>query len=351
MRLCPFPREARMSTAKIPMWNWRDAIRKAPISTGAKCLCYSIANYLNDAGGYAFPSVETLQKDMQCGNKSIARWVKEAVDASLLRIQRMHNDRGWVYGTHYHPAFPEYAELPKSDKAGEENLDVTATCRDTQPLENGQKSSLDVNSTLRTEGLDVIQAGLDVTRTRHNSPNNCPKEKEATPATPSGIFFSTGKNQDEIRVGENVSSSFDAFLSEYKGGVARAGAHHAVPAGGEASAKAIWVKLTPEQQAEARAAMQKYFGVIRAEPWRMPKTISSFMVTGRRDFAPSEADKAQEIVAIEAQQIKCVALDINRNQHERAKTWWPTPQDIPAEIYQKGLEYAVQNYNYERKSA
>ena len=75
------------------------------------------------------------------------------------------------------------------------------------------------------------------------------------------------------------------------------------------------------------------------------------VVTGRRDFAPSETDKAQETAALEAQQIKCVALDINSNQHEKAKMWWLTPQDVPAEIYKKGLEYAVQNFNYERKSA
>ena len=336
-----------MGKAKIPIWNWRDAIRKAQVSTGAKCLCYSIANYLNDAGGYAFPSVETLQKDMQCGNKSVAQWVKEAVDAGLLRIQRMHNDRGWVYGTHYHPAFPEYATLPNEAN----NLDVTATCRASETPKNKQNDSLDVNSTRREEGLDVIQGGLGVEMTRHNSPNNCPKEKEAVPATPAGIFFSDGKNQDEIRVNENVSSSFDAFLSEYKGGVARACAQHAVPAGGEASAKAIWVKLTPQEQADTRAAMQKYFGVLRVEPWRMPQKISSFMFTGRKDFAPSEADKAQEAAALEAHQIKCVALDINSNQYERAKTWWPTPQDVPAEIYRKGLEFAVREYNYERKSA
>jgi len=313
--------------AKIPMWNWRDAIRKARVSTGAKCFCYSIANYLNDAGGYAFPSAETLQEDMQCSNKSIARYAKEAVNAGLLRIQRMHNNRGWVYGTHYHPAFPEYAELPKAG------------------------AGLDVHSTPRDTSLDVDLSSLGVESTRHNCPNNCPKEKEAVPATPAGVFLKETNRKDEIRVDEDVSRSFDAFLSEYKGGVARAGAHHAVPAGGEASAKATWVKLTPEQQAEARAAMRKYFDAIRADPWRTPQSISAFMFQGRRDFAPSEADKVQEAAALEARQIKYVALDINSNQHERAKTWWPTPQDVPPEIYRKGLEFAVREFNYERKSA
>ena len=125
----------------------------------------------------------------------------------------------------------------------------------------------------------------------------------------------------------------------------------AVPPGGEASAKAIWVKLTPEQQAEARAAMQKYFGVFREEPWRKPLGISAFMFKGRRDFAPSEADKVQAAAALEVRKIQSVALDINNNRHERAKTWWPTPRDIPDEIYQKGLEFAVREFNYERKSA
>ena len=335
-----------MSKPKIPVWSWREAILESEMSPGAKLLCFCISCYLNDAGGYAYPSVKTLMKNTGYSNKSVARHISEAVAAGLLLIKRMHNDRGWVYGTHYHPAFPAHATL-KNEANG---LDVHSTPRHAEPLKNEQKEALDVHSTPRDAGLSVDLSSLSVESTRHNSPNNCPKEKEAKPATPDGVFFSTDKSQDEIRL-ENVSSSFDAFLSEYKGGIARAGAQHAVPAGGEASAKAIWVKLTPEQQAEARAAMQKYFGVIRAEPWRMPKTISSFMATGRRDFAPSETDKAQEAAALEARQIQHVALDINNNRHERAKTWWPTPKDIPAEIYQKGLEFAVREFNYERKSA
>ena len=83
----------------------------------------------------------------------------------------------------------------------------------------------------------------------------------------------------------------------------------------------------------------------------MPQTISSFMRTGRRDFVPSETDKEQEAAAIEVRKIQSVALDINNSRHDRAKTWWPTPQDIPADIYRKGMEYAEQNFNYERKSA
>jgi hypothetical protein len=256
----------------------------------------------------------------------------------------MHNDRGWVYGTHYHPAFPAHATL-KNEANG---LDVHSTPRHAEPLNNEQKEALDVHSTPRTEGLDVFWGGLGVRRTPHYYPNNCPKEKEATPATPDGVFFSADKSQDED---EDVSGSFDAFLSEYKGGVARAGALHPVPAGGEASARALWVKLSAKEQADAWAAMPKYFGVIRADPWRMPKGISAFMLYGRREFAPSEADAAQAAAEVEAQQIQHVALDINNSRHERAKMWWSAQQDIPAEIYQKGLEYAEQNYGYQRKSA
>ena len=73
-----------MGKPRIPVWNWRDAIRKAAMSSGAKLLCYSIANYLNDAGGYAYPSVETLMQDMSCSNTSVAKYAKEAVAAGLL---------------------------------------------------------------------------------------------------------------------------------------------------------------------------------------------------------------------------------------------------------------------------
>ena len=160
----------------------------------------------------------------------------------------MHNDRGWVYGTHYHPAFPGHVSLPNG-------LDEESSFRHVETPKTGQNGSLNEECSSRDTSLHEDSEGLSEESSRHNSPNNSPKEKEARPATPAGVFFSDGKNQDEIRL-EDVSSPFDAFLSEYKGGVAHAGAKHAVPAGGETKAKAIWVKLTSHEQADARAAMQ-----------------------------------------------------------------------------------------------
>ena len=60
-----------MAKPRIPVWSWRDAIRKAPVSTGVKCLCFSIANYLNDAGGYAFPSVQTLKEEYGAATRAL----------------------------------------------------------------------------------------------------------------------------------------------------------------------------------------------------------------------------------------------------------------------------------------
>ena len=50
-------------TDRIPVWGWRDAIRKARVSPLTKLVCYSLANYMSDAGIGCWPKIGTLIGD------------------------------------------------------------------------------------------------------------------------------------------------------------------------------------------------------------------------------------------------------------------------------------------------
>lgn len=161
---------------RVPVWSWRDAIRKSQMSTAAKCLCYSIANYLNDAGGYAYPTVDALMSDMTCSNSTVARCVKEAVDAGYLYVQRMRNDKGHVYGTHYHPRFPDGAVLAEPEaKPKISNRLQGITLNDKSAP---RRKTLNDKSLIRdSERLNEDLMCLDDKSSRHNSPNKDPKNK------------------------------------------------------------------------------------------------------------------------------------------------------------------------------
>ena len=105
-----------MSATKIPVWSWRDAIRKAAIEPLTKLICYALANYMTDAGQAVFPSVETLIQDTGLSNRSVATHLQKAVDAGLLLIERRHNAKGHRCGTRYIPCFPENAELARQSE-------------------------------------------------------------------------------------------------------------------------------------------------------------------------------------------------------------------------------------------
>ena len=138
--------------SKIPVWTWRDAVRKSEMSIGAKCLCHSISCYLNDAGGYAYPSVQDLIRDASCSNRSVARYVSEAKKAGFLKIKRMHNEKGHVYGTRYYPMFPKNVTLPVAE-------DKAKNTKATPPLD-------------RPQSLSEHLSGLSEKCSRHNSQNN-----------------------------------------------------------------------------------------------------------------------------------------------------------------------------------
>lgn len=97
----------------IPVWTWRDAIRKAPVPALTKHVCNMIANYVSDVGTGCFPSVKSLMADTGLSNRTLATHVQNAIDAGLLEITRKAGPDGRFQRTTYLPRFPAACELPR----------------------------------------------------------------------------------------------------------------------------------------------------------------------------------------------------------------------------------------------
>lgn len=110
--------------AKIPVWTWRDAIRRAKVAPLTKLVCLTIANYVSDLGKGAYPSVTLIMEDSGMSNRSVATHLQLAVEAGLLEIERKHGKDGRFKKSIYHPKFPDLTELKRrADLVDEHDLD------------------------------------------------------------------------------------------------------------------------------------------------------------------------------------------------------------------------------------
>jgi hypothetical protein len=119
--------ESARDAAKVPVWTWRDAIRKAKVPPLTKHVCNMIANYVSNVGEGAYPSVKTLMVDTGMSNRSVATHLAKAEAAGLLKIERTEAGAdGRFKRSTYFPRFPNEAVL--SHEAG-----GIATCVNNDP--------------------------------------------------------------------------------------------------------------------------------------------------------------------------------------------------------------------------
>ena len=136
------------TTAKIPVWSWRDAIAKTAAPPLTKLVCHTIANHLSDAGQAWRVSVSDIIAESGLTNKTVAAHIANAVAVGLLAMTRTRNAKGHITGTLYQACFPYNTTLP----------DTPAKC------ENDE--SLSVGGTLRGKSLSV--GGPRGRATRHS---------------------------------------------------------------------------------------------------------------------------------------------------------------------------------------
>ena len=184
-----------MSTEQlqIPVWTWRDAVRKSAIQPLTKLVLYSIANYLTDVGTGCFPSIRTLMADSGLSNRSLATHIRAAVDAGLLVIERRSGPDGRFQRTLYLPRFPDNACLPRvsamqntHDEAAEDDLEA-------DELEDGQVNEL--HAARPSEGASPGPRELHRVNLVHIEESN--KELSKDPLTPASGGSSVDRSGDE----------------------------------------------------------------------------------------------------------------------------------------------------------
>lgn len=110
-----------MTAPKVPVWTWRDAIRKASVPPLTKHVCNMIANYISDVGSGCYPGVKALMDDTGLSNTTLAKHIKIAQEAGLLEVKRTTAKSGRFQYSHYYPRFPSNVELPRSSEDGPHN--------------------------------------------------------------------------------------------------------------------------------------------------------------------------------------------------------------------------------------
>jgi len=96
---------------RVPVWSWRDAIRKATVPSLTKLVLYTLSTYLSDVGDGCYPSMRTLMADTGLSNKSLATHLQNAADAGMLAIRRTRKSDGTLGRNIYLPRFPDTCRL------------------------------------------------------------------------------------------------------------------------------------------------------------------------------------------------------------------------------------------------
>jgi len=99
---------------RVPVWSWRDAIRKATVPPLTKLVLYTLATYLSDVGDGCYPSMRTLMSDTGLSNKSLTTHFQNAADAGLLAIVRSRKKDGTLGRNRYMPQFPAACRLART---------------------------------------------------------------------------------------------------------------------------------------------------------------------------------------------------------------------------------------------
>lgn len=110
----------------IPVWTWRDAIRKSKAPPLTKHVCNCLANHMSDAGKGAWPTVKELLEDTGLGNKAFAKHLATAVEHGLLAVSRKRRRDGTLGRYNYVPRFPKNTVTPQDVDADADGIEVEA---------------------------------------------------------------------------------------------------------------------------------------------------------------------------------------------------------------------------------
>ena len=144
-------------TASIPVWTWRDAIRKSKAPALTKHVCNCIANYLSDVGEGCYPGVKALMNDSSLSNRSVATHIETAKKFGLLKIVREVGKDGRFKRTFYFPRFPDNTSLPREPAShGPNHVNDIHANRPDEPASPGPRERRGKNRVKEVHGNNPI---------------------------------------------------------------------------------------------------------------------------------------------------------------------------------------------------
>jgi hypothetical protein len=300
----------------------------------------------------------TIMKNKKVGRNKAQSVLSEGMKAGYIYAHRPRTDKGTLENVTYHISTCVNSLRSFVVEKGwetEESYDLKHQGLKIQGVDNHEPK---IGGVVETD--DYIQNGITPLSSGHEPANQDPvnqgldlrgnkrkegnKKKNKQKASRAGISFCSQPEPKDLSL-----TDFDAFLSSYEQTLVAAARTARIE--GIASARATWVRLSEDDKVACRGALPRYGERLKADGWRAPQSISSFLRNGWRDFVPSAADKAREKAKAEELQVMALAIDINRNQFDQARKWWPKMEDVPQSIIAKAREYARVEFGYEPRAA
>lgn len=131
------------------------------------------------------------------------------------------------------------------------------------------------------------------------------------------------------------TDEFNAFWTRYERKV------------GKAEAFKAWLRLSADDQGLATLAATAYFASRPSKAawgvdYQYALHASTFL--NQRRFDDYAAAAVAQSAAVEQEQIKAVALDIDRSQWKFGMKWWKTASDVPASIMERAHQFIAENF-------
>lgn len=176
-------------------FTWRSAILNSELASTTKLVLLVISTYMDDHGGGAFPSTETIAQNAGLSQRAVCTHIEKAVAAGFITVhKRKQRGRNWALN-HYRIAFPaspgteppsapesQAAECEGTERGSAPHLQASETQADSglqgdknKALNEVQYPSQGTEPHARGTEPDDTEALNDVQST---SPMNSPKEHQ-----------------------------------------------------------------------------------------------------------------------------------------------------------------------------
>lgn len=227
-------------------YTWRHAVINSDLESTTRHVLLTLSCHINDAGESAYPSTKTLARECAVSEPTICKHLRIAKCAGWL-IVRKHGFGGQAWArSEYYPRIPDGFEIPdwniQGTKAGlapsEEKLSTEARKQVKRVGKKGTKSALVPSE----KALNLTHEGTkpDAQKALKQVKSNYSENYPIT--TPPSASGEEGEKAQCLKT-EQTLSGFDRFWSSWP-------SHSGRKMGTQQAAKAVWIELELEADAE-----------------------------------------------------------------------------------------------------